>query len=106
MKKNFIRYVVLLCCVIATVFTACTTDDDKQTAKPTDAKALVGTWECDLSGRTFALWNYGKAWNVWTFNADGTGVCDVFFLAKTANWLLRWKMAIGNGSIKPLMANC
>ena len=70
MKKNFIRYVVLLCCVIATVFTACTTDDDNQTAKPTDAKALVGTWECDLSGRTFALWNYGKAWNVWTFNAD------------------------------------
>ena len=81
MKKNFIRYVVLLCCIIATVFTACTTDDDNQTAKPTDAKALVGTWECDLSGRTFALWNYGKSWNVWTFNSDGTGVCDVFFLA-------------------------
>ena len=81
MKKNSIRYVVLLCCIIATVFTACTTDDDKQTMNPTDAKVLVGTWECDLSGRTFALWNYGKAWNVWTFNADGTGVCDVFFLA-------------------------
>lgn len=81
MKKNFICYVVLLCCIIATVFTACTTDDDNQTAKPTDAKALVGTWECDLSGRTFALWNYGKSWNVWTFNSDGTGVCDVFFLA-------------------------
>ena len=43
---------ILFCCAIATVFTACTTDDDNQTAKPTDAKALVGTWECDLSGRT------------------------------------------------------
>ena len=62
-------------------FTACTDNVDNPTTNPTDPKALVGTWISDLSGKTFSIWNYGKAWNVWTFNADGTGVCDTYFLA-------------------------
>lgn len=62
-------------------FTACTGNDDNPITNPTDPKALVGTWVSDLSGKTFSLWNYGKAWNVWTFNADGTGVSDLYFLA-------------------------
>ena len=62
-------------------FTACNNNEDNPTTNPTDPKALVGTWVCDLSGKTFSLWNYGKAWNVWTFTADGTGVCDTYFLA-------------------------
>jgi hypothetical protein len=41
----------------------------------------VGTWVGDLSGKTQSIWNYGKAWNVWTFNSDGTGVSDLYFLA-------------------------
>jgi len=62
------------------VLTACTSDnDDNPTPQPTDSKALVGTWVGDLSGKTHTMWTYGKAWNVWTFNADGTGVCDVYF---------------------------
>ena len=62
------------------VLTACTSDnDDNPVVNPNDPKALVGTWVGDLSGKTHTLWTYGKAWNVWTFNADGTGVCDVYF---------------------------
>ena len=62
------------------VLTACTSDnDDNPTPKPTDGSALVGTWVGDLTGKTHTMWTYGKAWNVWTFNADGTGVCDVYF---------------------------
>ena len=62
------------------VLTACTSDnDDNPTPQPTDGKALVGTWVSDLTGKTHTMWTYGKAWNVWTFNADGTGVCDVYF---------------------------
>ena len=67
--------------IMVLVFTACTDNVDNPTTNPTDPKALVGTWVCDLSGKTFSLWNYGKAWNVWTFNSDGTGVCDTYFLA-------------------------
>ena len=76
------KYFYLMATVIVALgFTACTDNDDNPTTNPTDPKALVGTWVCDLSGKTFSLWNYGKSWNVWTFNADGTGVCDTYFLA-------------------------
>jgi len=67
--------------IVVLGFTACSDNDDNLTVNPTDPKALVGTWVGDLSGKTQSIWNYGKAWNVWTFNADGTGVSDVYFLA-------------------------
>jgi len=82
MKKLFMATAALMLMMTMMVLTACTSDnDDNPTPKPTDGSALVGTWVGDLSGKTHSLWNYGKAWNVWTFNADGTGVCDVFFMA-------------------------
>ena len=76
------KYFYLMAMTILVLgFTACTSDnDDNPMTNPADPKALVGTWVGDLSGRTHSLWNYGKAWNVWTFRADGTGVCDVYFL--------------------------
>lgn len=74
MKKILKTLAAVLCC--ATVFTSCNKDDT-----PSEFKDLGGTWVTDASGKTFSIWNYGKAWNAWTFNADGTGVCDVFFLA-------------------------
>lgn len=46
-----------------------------------DVSALEGTWYTDLTGKTHFEWNDGPALNVWTFQVDGTGVCDVFFLA-------------------------
>ena len=73
---------VLCCWVTMPMLTSCSTDNvDNPTTNPTDPKALLGTWVCDLSGKTFSIWNYGKAWNVWTFNSDGTGVCDTYFMA-------------------------
>ena len=75
MKKILKTLAAVLCC--ATVFTSCNKDDT-----PSEFKDLGGTWVTDASGKTFSIWNYGKAWNAWTFNADGTGVCDVFFLAE------------------------
>ncbi len=66
--------------IVALAFTACTDNEDNLTVNPTDPKALIGTWVGDLSGKTQSIWNYGKAWNVWTFNSDGTGVSDVYFL--------------------------
>lgn len=74
MKKNLLTLATVLCC--AALFTSCIKDDT-----PSGFKDFGGTWVTDASGKTFSIWNYGKAWNVWTFNADGTGVCDVFFLA-------------------------
>ena len=65
--------------ILAVVLTSCTDKYDNPTPQPTDDKALVGTWVGDLTGKTHTMWTYGKAWNVWTFNADGTGVCDVYF---------------------------
>lgn len=82
MKKILMMLAAVLCCVKAmTVFTACTDNDDNPMVDPTDPNALEGTWVGDLSGKTQSIWNYGKAWNVWTFNADGTGVSDVYFMA-------------------------
>lgn len=46
-----------------------------------DVSALEGTWYTDLTGKTHLQWNDGPALNVWTFQADSTGVCDVFFIA-------------------------
>ena len=80
MKKIMMAAAAFCCVMTMTVLTACTSDnDDNPTPKPTDGSALVGTWVSDLTGKTHTMWTYGKAWNVWTFNADGTGVCDVYF---------------------------
>lgn len=75
MKQILLTLATVLCC--AAVLTSCNKD-----GTPSGFKDFGGTWVADASGKTFSIWNYGKAWNVWTFNADGTGVCDVFFLAE------------------------
>ena len=79
MKKILMAAAALTLMMTMMVLTACTSDNDDPTPQPTDGKALVGTWVGDLTGKTHTMWTYGKAWNVWTFNADGTGVCDVYF---------------------------
>ena len=72
--KKILTLAAVLCC--AAMFLSCNKDES-----PSGFKDFGGTWVTDASGKTFSIWNYGKAWNVWTFNADGTGACDVFFLA-------------------------
>ena len=76
------RLYLIAMAIIALGFSACSEgNEDPTMVNPTDPKALTGTWVGDLTGKTFSLWNYGKAWNVWTFNVDGTGVCDTYFMA-------------------------
>lgn len=70
MKKTLMALVVLL--TIAVV--SCTKD-----IVPAEYKSLEGTWVADLTGRTHSIWNFGTCWNVWNFQTDGTGVCDVFY---------------------------
>ena len=73
MKKILMAAAALTLMMTMMVLTACTSDnDDNPTPQPTDGKALVGIWVSDLTGKTHTMWTYGKAWNVWTFNADGT----------------------------------
>ena len=80
MRKFMMAAAALTLMMTMMVLTACTSDnDDNTTPQPTEGSALVGTWVGDLSGKTHTMWTYGKAWNVWTFNDDGTGVCDVYF---------------------------
>ena len=78
--------------IIALGFSACSEgNDDPTMVNPTDPKALTGTWVGDLTGKTFSLWNYGKAWNVWTFKlARNLLPCSISHsptLPRTANWL-------------------
>ena len=81
MKKILMAVAALMLMMTTMVLTSCTSDnDDTSMPNPTDGSALVGTWVGDLTGKTPAMWSYGKAWNVWTFQADGTGASDVFFM--------------------------
>ena len=80
MKKILMTAAALTLMMTMMVLTACTSDNDNPTPQPTDGKALVGTWVSDLTGKTHTMWTYGKAWNVWTFNSDSTGVSDLYFL--------------------------
>lgn len=62
------------------VLTSCTSNnDDNPVGDPTNEKAIVGNWYANITNKTFALWNYGPAWNKMTFNADGTGSFDTFY---------------------------
>ena len=63
------------------VLTACSDNDDNP-ADPThggDSK-IVGNWFSDVSGKTYAKWNYGKTWQNTEFKADGTGSTRIYYL--------------------------
>jgi hypothetical protein len=40
----------------------------------------VGSWFSDVSGMTYAKWNYGKTWQNTEFKADGTGSTRIYYL--------------------------
>ena len=40
---------------------------------------LFGNWFSDISGMTYAKWNYGKTWQNTEFKADGTGSTRVYY---------------------------
>ena len=61
------------------VMTACSSDDDDNTATGVDVK-IVGNWCSDVSGMTYAKWNYGKTWQNTEFKTDGTGSTRIYYL--------------------------
>ena len=79
-KKFLVTLVAVLCCAMTmSVMTACSSDDDDNTATGVDVK-IVGNWCSDVSGMTYAKWNYGKTWQNTEFKTDGTGSTRIYYL--------------------------
>ena len=62
------------------VFSACTSDNDDNPVTGVDGR-IVGKWCSDVSGKTFAKWNYGETWQSTEFKADGTGSTRIYYTA-------------------------
>ena len=79
-KKYLITLAAVLCCAMTMVMlTACTSDNNDNPATGVDSK-IVGNWFSDVSGMTYAKWNYGKTWQNTDFKADGTGSTRIYYL--------------------------
>ena len=82
MKKFFLTLATVLSCAMTmTVFTACSSDDDDNpvTTLPGGDSEIVGNWCSDVSGKTYAKWNYGETWQNTEFKADGTGSTRIYY---------------------------
>ena len=62
------------------LFSACTSDNDDNPVTGVDGR-IVGKWCADVSGITFAKWNYGETWQSTEFKADGTGSTRIYYTA-------------------------
>ena len=62
-----------------TVFTSCSSDNDDNPSQTPGGGSIVGNWCSDVSGKTFAKWNYGKTWQNTEFKADGTGSTRIYY---------------------------
>ena len=61
------------------VFTACSNDDNSANPTPGVDSMIVGNWCSDVSGLTYAKWNYDKTWQNTEFKADGTGSTRIYY---------------------------
>ena len=68
------------CAMTMAVLTACTSDNDDNPVSGSDSR-IVGKWCSDVSGKTFAKWNYGETWQSTEFKADGTGSTRIYYTA-------------------------
>ena len=78
MMKNYLMTIAAFFCCVMTVavFTACKEDDN---AVSTGSADIVGNWCADVSGLTYAKWNYGETWQNTEFKADGTGSTRIYY---------------------------
>ena len=81
MKKILMAAAALTLMMTMAVLTACTSDNDDNPVTGVDGR-IVGKWCADVSGKTFAKWNYGETWQVTELKADGTGTTDIYYTAK------------------------
>ena len=71
---------ILSCAMTMAVLTACTNNiDNPSDPIHGDDSGIVGNWFSDISGMTYAKWNYGKTWQNTEFKADGTGSTRVYY---------------------------
>ena len=71
---------ILSCAMTVAVLTACTNNiDNPSDPIHGDDTGIVGNWFSDISGMTYAKWNYGKTWQNTEFKADGTGSTRVYY---------------------------
>ena len=82
MKKYLMTLAAVLSCVMTmAVFTACTENEDNPVnPKPDDGGTIVGNWCSEVSGMTYAKWNYGDTWQNTEFKADGTGSTRIYYI--------------------------
>ena len=80
-KKYLMTLVAILSCAMTVaVLTACTNNiDNPSDPIHGDDTGIVGNWFSDISGMTYAKWNYGKTWQNTEFKADGTGSTRVYY---------------------------
>ena len=79
-KKYLFTLAAVLCFAMTmVVMTACTSDNDDNPVPGVDKK-IVGNWSSDVSGMTYAKWNYGKTWQNTEFKNDGTGSTRIYYL--------------------------
>ena len=77
-KKYLMKLAAAVCCAMTmAVLTACSDKEDNP-ATGVDGK-IVGNWFSEVSGMTYAKWNYGKTWQNTKFNADGTGFTRIYY---------------------------
>ena len=75
MKKSTIFWMLLV--LIAFGMTACTENYDNSTTQ--GVGKLVGKWYSDVSGKTYAKWNYGPTWQMTEFKDNGTGSTRIYY---------------------------
>ena len=75
MKKIMMVAAAITLLMTMAVLTACTSDNDDNPA----GDGIVGKWCADVSGKTYAKWNYGETWQVTELKADGTGTTDIYY---------------------------
>ena len=81
MKKNLLTLAALCCAMAISVFTACTSENEDNPATD-NGGTVVGNWCSDVSGKTYAKWNYGDTWQNTVFNDDGTGYTRIYYTYK------------------------
>ena len=79
MTKKYLMTLAAIFCYAMTmaVLTACSDNDDN--FAPGVDKMIVGNWFSDVSGKTYAKWNYGKTWQNTEFKTDGTGSTRIYY---------------------------
>lgn len=81
MRKFLMAAAAITLMMTMAVLTACSSDNDDNPVTGVDGR-IVGKWCADVSGKTFAKWNYGATWQVTELKADGTGTTDIYYTSK------------------------